>query len=64
MGLIDQLRSLVWGPGVPQLAHHSSYRCIKCGADHDRGYKTCPDCGGAFVVPHTPDEDNASEGPP
>jgi len=44
MGLLDRLRGRFGeeddGP---------EYRCIRCGADLDKEYHTCPECGGQFV---------------
>jgi len=31
----------------------SPYVCVYCGADPDRNYRECPECGKPYVTPRT-----------
>jgi hypothetical protein len=64
MGLLDRLRELVQGPGVPGSGRAPPFRCLKCGVAHDRDYETCPECGGSFVVRDTGEQGSGPEDPP
>ena len=33
------------------------YRCIKCGADLQRNYNSCPECGRSYIAPLDPGDD-------
>ena len=64
MGLIDRLRSIVQAPGDQESGRALPFRCLKCGAGHDREYESCPECGGSFVVPATAEDGAGPEEPP
>lgn len=51
MGILDTLKRMAGLRNGQVLQQNADYRCIKCGGEFDRGYRECPDCGAAFVVP-------------
>ncbi|MFB6219026.1 MAG: hypothetical protein ABEH77_07620 [Halobacteriaceae archaeon] len=48
MGIIE--RVLGWSEPGETDDSEAPYRCIACGAGHDRPYAECPECGGQFVA--------------
>jgi len=62
MGLLDKLRAAVSG-GSESAAEEPepAYRCLKCGAGYDRKHQICSECGGEFVAPTNPGEDDDAE---
>ena len=53
MGLLGKLWRTVSGSGarLDDDQDDGEYRCISCGAYHDRNYHSCPECGGQYVAP-------------
>lgn len=58
MGLFDKVRGIV---GEDEEESEPPYRCVRCGAGHDRDYHSCPDCGAQFVAPTGAAEDEEDE---
>lgn len=46
MGFIERI--LGWAESEESEA--AAYRCLSCGAGHDRPYTECRECGGRFVA--------------
>jgi ribosomal protein L37E len=50
MDIFNKFKQLFSTPSFQRDDDDSSYRCIRCGAGHDREYETCPACGAPFVA--------------
>lgn len=50
MGVIEFLRRMFSGRATHGMSEQPRFRCLRCGAEFEGQYDTCPECGGRFVA--------------
>jgi transcription elongation factor Elf1 len=55
MALRDYLRWVLPGGKNMGVSDDPTFRCLRCGAEYERQYDTCSNCGVRFII-EVPDE--------